>query len=99
MNDQMQQQILARLDLLVQMYVRQAIIDGCEYALISLVLLAFASVAARRLADQDDEMLLIFGWVGHVTLLVAGLLFGCHAVDLIANPNLWAFKEIVSTLR
>lgn len=112
MNEQMQHEILSRLDALAaklgvaaqnlfQLYVRQTKIDGIE-CVVGFLVLGVGSYFCGRAAylrskdDSDDAGSMGF-WC--VLLVVGSIPCLVGAIDLLGNPNLWAFKSLLDTIK
>jgi len=95
---------------LFALYVKQVLITGWEaivtgavcYVVLVVCLRGMWNVTHKDLGPYDDPIdkpvfwfSLIFGLFG----IIAGTSFLVNGVDLVLNPQLWAFKEVLSNIK
>ena len=112
MND-VTKEVLARIDvlaaklgvaanLLFSLYVRQAYIDGFETAFLALVFavsMYFLERTAFKHREQLGDPEFVMPCLGAVILFVLFMFSATDAADHLLNPQLAAFKDIMSTIK
>lgn len=112
MNEQMQQQMMARLDAIAQKLgvaanvlwqatIRQQIVNGWECVLGAAIFGLAVLIGIHWLVKNWKELAEEAFWpaLGVLVCVVIFLFFTFNAIDFLANPTYWAFRDILEAVK